>query len=57
MPAEEQNPLRMLNSKVTDGELEWLQKDVEKLISADMVTFLVKIHEELAQIYKYIFII
>jgi len=40
--------------EVTDGELEWLQKDVEELISAeksaDMVTFLVKTHEELAQV-------
>ena len=39
---------------MTDGELEWLQKDVEELISAeksaDMVTFLVKTHEELAQV-------
>ena len=40
--------------KVTDGELEWLEKDVDELISAerapDMVTFLVKTREELAQV-------
>jgi len=40
--------------EVTDGELEWLEKDVDELISAerapDMVTFLVKTREELAQV-------
>ena len=40
----------MINSKVTDGELEWLRKpDVKEMRSADTVTFLVKAREELAK--------
>lgn len=46
--------LTSLILKVTDGELEWLEKDVDELISAerapDMVTFLVRTREELAQV-------
>merc|ERR1719209_2707701 len=39
--------------EVSEGELEWLQKDVENLIASEessgMLTFLVKTHDELAE--------
>ena len=39
--------------QVSEGELEWLQKDVENLIASEessgMLTFLVKTHDELAE--------